>query len=70
MNINKYKDLVSYLVTVEKVDFSRDVMLLTHTELTKYHNLAKVYGYKKPVMHSRGFGFYMLLQRIYNKMSK
>ncbi len=69
MNINKYTDLVLKLVA-DGVDFSRDVMLLNHCELTKYNELAKVYGYKKPVLHSRGFGFYMLLQKIYNKMSK
>lgn len=67
MNTNKYKDLILNLVG-SGVDFSRDVWQLSNSELTKYSDLAKSYGYKKPVLHSRGFGFYMLLQKVYNKL--
>ena len=67
MNTNKYKNLVVSLVA-SGVDFSKDVWLLDHSELTKYSDLAREYGYKKPLLHSRGFGFYMLLQRVYNKI--
>lgn len=67
MNTNKYKDLILNLVS-SGVDFSRDVWQLSNSELTKYSDLAKSYGYKKPVLHSRGFGFYMLLQKVYNKL--
>ena len=69
MNTNKYKDLVLNLVG-SGVDFSRDVWQLSNSELTKYSDLAKSYGYKKPVLHSRGFGFYMLLQKVYNKLKE
>lgn len=67
MNINKYKDLVLNLVASGET-FTREACELSHSELTKYHDLAKSYGYKKPLLHSRGYGFYLLLQRVYNKM--
>ena len=69
MNTNKYKNLVVSLVA-NGVDFSKDVLLLDHSELTKYSDLAREYGYKKPLLHSRGFGFYMLLQKVYNKLKR
>lgn len=67
MNISKYKDLVLNLAANGET-FTRNACELSHCELTKYSDLAKSYGYKKPVLHSRGFGFYMLLQRVYNKL--
>ena len=67
MNIQKYKALVSQLVTNGE-DFKRDVCQLSGSELTLFAEYAKAYGYKKPLLHSRGYGFYMLLQNVYNKL--
>lgn len=67
MNVNKYKFLVVSLVADGEM-FDREPCQLSHCELTKYHELAKSYGYKKPVLHSRGYGFYMLLRRVYNSL--
>lgn len=53
---SKYEPLVKSLVS-DGVDFSRDVWTLSGSELTDYSELAKKYGYQKPVLHSRGFGF-------------
>ena len=61
----KYELLVAKLVA-DGVDFSREAMLLSHSELTMFSELAREYGYKKPLLHSRGFGFYELLRRVYN----
>lgn len=69
MNTNKYKDLILNLVG-SGVDFSRDAWLLSGSELTKYSDLAKSYGYKKPLLNSRGFGFYVLLQKVYDRLKK
>jgi len=60
---SKYEPLVKELVA-NGVDFSRDVCWLNHCELTRYSELAKQYGYKKPLLHSRGYSFYQLLQRV------
>ena len=59
------KQLVS-----EGMNFGRDVWSLRTDELTEFVELAKKYGYKKPLLHSRGFGFYLLLQKVYNKMEE
>lgn len=67
MNIQKYKALVLQLVSNGE-DFTRDACQLSHSELTQFAEHAKAYGYKKPVLHSRGYGFYMLLQNVYNKL--
>ncbi len=64
---SKYEPLVKELVA-NGVDFSRDAMMLSHSELTEYSELAKKYGYKKPLLHSRGFGFYEMLRRVNSKM--
>ena len=64
---SKYEPLVKALIS-EGVDFSRDVWQLHGSELSTFAEYAKKYGYKKPLLHSRGFGFYCLLQRVYNKM--
>lgn len=64
---SKYEPLVKSLVS-DGVDFSRDVWTLSGSELTDYSELAKKYGYQKPVLHSRGFGFYQLLQKVHKRM--
>ena len=64
---SKYELLVKELVA-NGVDFSRDAMMLNHSELTEYSELAKKYGYKKPLLHGRGFGFYEMLRRVHRKM--
>ena len=64
---SKYEPLVKQLVA-DGMNFGRDVWSLRTDELTKFGELAKKYGYKKPLLHSRGFGFYLLLQKVYNKM--
>ena len=68
MVTSKYEPLVKMLVA-DGENFKREAMLLSHSELTKYSELAKKYGYKKPLLHSRGFGFYELLRRVYKKMN-
>lgn len=65
---SKYEPLVKQLAA-NGVDFSRDVRVLDDSELQGYHNLSKKYGYKKPLLHSRGYGFYQLLQKVYKKLS-
>lgn len=67
MNTQKYKALVLQLVAIGE-DFTREACQLSHSELTQFAEYAKAYGYKKPVLHSRGYGFYMLLQNVYNKL--
>jgi hypothetical protein len=67
MITSKYEPLIKDLIS-RGVDFSRDVWQLTYSELDMYSELAKKYGYKKPVLHTRGFGFYMLLQKVNEKM--
>lgn len=64
---SKYEPLVKTLVS-EGMNFRRDVWQLRSDELTEFGELAKKHGYKKPLQHSRGFGFYLLLQKVYNKM--
>ena len=66
---SKYESLVKTLVA-EGVDFSRDVWSLRSDELRDFNEFAKKFGYKKPLQHSRGFGFYLLLQKVYNKMEE
>ena len=58
---SKYEPLVKELVA-NGVDFSRDAMMLSHSEL------AKKYGYKKPLLHSRGFGFYEMLAALFKQL--
>lgn len=67
MNTQKYKALVLQLVANGE-DFTREACQLSHSELTQFAEYAKAYGYKKPVLHSRGYGFYMLLKNVYNKL--
>lgn len=69
MKTDKYLHLINTLKN-QGVDFSRDVWTLSQSELSEFADIAKKYGYKKPVLHSRGFGFYMLLQKISNKTTK
>lgn len=64
---SKYEPLVKQLVA-DGMNFGRDVWSLRTDELTEFGELAKKYGYKKPLLHSIGFGFYLLLQKVYNKM--
>lgn len=67
MNTQKYKALVLQLVANGE-DFTREACQLSLSELTQFAEHAKAYGYKKPVCHSRGYGFYMLLQNVHNKL--
>ena len=67
MNTQKYKALVLQLVANGE-NFTREACQLSHSELTQFADYAKAYGYKKPVLHSRGYGFYMLLKNVYNKL--
>ena len=64
---SKYEPLVKTLVA-NGIDLTRDVWSLSYSELGDFSDLAKKYGYKKPLQHSRGFGFYLLLQKVYEKM--
>lgn len=67
MKNSKYEPLVKDLVS-KGVDFTRDVWTIHSSELTDFSELAKKYGYRKPLLHSRGFGFYCLLQKVYESM--
>ncbi len=60
MTRSKYEPLVKQLVS-EGVDLTKDVWSLSSSELGTFGEYAKKYGYKKPLLHSRGFGFYLLL---------
>lgn len=64
---SKYFVLVFYLEK-QGVNFKRDVYQLNQSELCFYDDLAKEFGYKKPTLHSRGFGFYLLLQKAAENM--
>lgn len=44
--------------------WKRDVNELSLSELSRLSDIAKEIGYKKPLQHSRGFGFYMYMQRV------
>lgn len=65
---NKHELLVNQLVA-DGVDFSRDGMMLPHSELSYFSELAKNFGYKEPLLHSRGYGYYEKLRKLYKKMN-
>lgn len=67
MKATKYDELVKNLVA-SGTDFTRSVYALSGSELGTFHDLARRYGYRKPLMFSRGFGFYLLLQRVYRRL--
>ena len=47
--------------------WSRDVNQLSQSDLTKLAEVAKVFGYKKPELHSIGYGFFMYIQGLADK---
>lgn len=64
---SKYFVLVYYLEK-QGVNFKKGVFDLNESELYFYGDLAREFGYKKPLQHSRGFGFYLLLQKAAKNM--
>lgn len=68
----KYKDLVLNL-TAQGVNLTLDVWHRNSRENydTDWNELAKKYGYRKPKngYFSTGGHFYILLQRVYNKIN-
>ena len=66
---SKYEPLVKELVA-GGTDFTKDVWTLSSSELGTYSDYARMYGYRKPLLHSRGFGFYLLLQKVWKAMNQ
>ena len=71
-SVEKYKGLVISL-TAKGVDFTKDVWQRNSgaNYETDWNELAKVYGYRRPktAYFSNGGCFYMLLQKVYNKIN-
>lgn len=65
----KYEILVKSLIN-DGEDLTKEFQILSYSELTKFSDLAKVWGYKRSkfAYHSTGSCFYVLLQRVYNRM--
>lgn len=61
--------LVYYLKSMG-VNFEERVEMLTQSQLCFYDDLAKEWGYKKPVNYCRGYGFYQKLQKEARNMAK
>lgn len=64
---SKFFVLAFYLES-KGVNLKKSVFNLSQSELCFYDDLAREYGYKKPMQHSRGFGFYLRLQKAAIKM--
>lgn len=71
MNYKRYESLVNELIA-KGVNFELDVFCRNSHENTDvdWSELASNYGYRKPKngYFSRGGHFYLLLQKVYNKM--
>lgn len=66
---DKIFTLVYYLKSMG-VTFEERVEMLTQSQLSFYDDLAKEWGYKKPLNYSRGYGFYMKLQKEAKELAK
>lgn len=65
-NIEQKNRIISQLLN-DGFDFSKNVYQLSTSDLSKFYELSKTVNYKGTKMHSRGFSFYIHLQKIYNK---
>lgn len=65
-NIEQKNRIISQLLN-DGFDFSKNVYQLSTSDLSKFYELSKTVNYKGTKTHSRGFSFYIHLQKIYNK---
>lgn len=66
---DKIFTLVYYLKSMG-VNFEERVEMLTQSQLSFYDDLAKEWGCKKPINYSRGYGFYMRLQKVAKELAR
>lgn len=64
---NELKSIIISRLINDGFDFTRNVYQLSISELSYFSELAKQCKYKGTKTHSKGFSFYIHLQKIYNK---
>ena len=67
MKANEAKNRIITSLVNDGFNFSRNVYQLSTSELSDFAELAKSVNYKGTATHSKGFSFYVHLQKIYNK---
>ena len=64
---NELKSIIISRLINDGFDFTRNVYQLSISEFSFFSDLAKQCRYKGTKNHSKGFSFYIHLQKIYNK---
>lgn len=67
-HLEQKQRIISQLVN-DGFDFSKNVYQLSGSDWFKFYELSKKVNYKGTKNHSRGFSFYIHLQKIYNKQN-